>query len=167
MTEWGRTFGKHPFYSDEFKRNAVQRSITSPKTIEETAQELGVSFAALTNWRKELGATGLYVRNRPGPAPAKTDQPKFRSGRPDLPGEPPPRCRYVAPLDERRVTWEDPGLTLKEAAEYCALSFLTIKHAIDQKKLKAKPYEDWPIKRTLIQLTELNRWMRSLEIQFR
>lgn len=41
-------------YSEEFKRQAVQRSIDSPQTVREVADTFGISAKMLTRWRQEL-----------------------------------------------------------------------------------------------------------------
>lgn len=40
-------------FSDEFKREAVKLSLSSPKTVAEIAAELGVTLNVLSRWRRE------------------------------------------------------------------------------------------------------------------
>lgn len=40
-------------FSNEFKREAVKLSVSSPKTLVELAGELGISPGMLTRWRRE------------------------------------------------------------------------------------------------------------------
>ena len=48
---------KHNKYDDEFMRNAVTFLITSGKTIQEVASDLGISKSALGNWKIKYEAT--------------------------------------------------------------------------------------------------------------
>jgi len=45
-------------YSEEFKRKAVEHSLTSEKTVMEVAQDLGVSYSNLRRWRAEYKKAG-------------------------------------------------------------------------------------------------------------
>jgi len=38
-------------YTQEFKKEAVEYSLTSEKTVEEVARDLGISHHNLTRWR--------------------------------------------------------------------------------------------------------------------
>ena len=40
-------------YTEEFKRDAVELSLNSNKTIKEIAEDLGISYGNLTRWRRE------------------------------------------------------------------------------------------------------------------
>jgi len=48
-------------YDAEFKKNAVKLSYTSPKTIKEVADELGVSESMLYRWRQHYTAEGEKI----------------------------------------------------------------------------------------------------------
>jgi len=41
-------------YTREFKREAVQLSVDSDKSIEQLANDLGISSSSLNRWRREL-----------------------------------------------------------------------------------------------------------------
>ena len=45
-------------YTQEFKKEAVEYSLTSGKTIEKVARDLGISPHNLTRWRKEYRKRG-------------------------------------------------------------------------------------------------------------
>jgi len=45
-------------YSEEFKKNAVEHSMTSEKSVEEIARNLGVAHSNLRRWRAQ------YRKNR-------------------------------------------------------------------------------------------------------
>ena len=49
-------------YSEEFKKDAVGHSLTSEKTVEEVAHDLGIAHSNLRRWRAQYGKkrrTGL------------------------------------------------------------------------------------------------------------
>jgi transposase len=46
---------KKPSYTEEFKREAVELLLTSDKTIDEIAKDLGVSRPSLSNWKRDYG----------------------------------------------------------------------------------------------------------------
>jgi len=41
-------------YSEEFKKDAVGHSLTSEKTVEEVAQDLGIAHSNLRRWRAQF-----------------------------------------------------------------------------------------------------------------
>ena len=45
-------------YSEEFKKNAVEHSLTSEKSVEEVAQDLGIAHSNLRRWRAQYGKNG-------------------------------------------------------------------------------------------------------------
>jgi len=45
-------------YSEEFKKEAVEYSLSSGKSVEEVARDLGISPHNLTRWRKEYRKRG-------------------------------------------------------------------------------------------------------------
>ena len=45
-------------YTQEFKKEAVEYSLTSEKTVEEVARDLGISPHNLTRWRNEYRKRG-------------------------------------------------------------------------------------------------------------
>jgi len=45
--------GKRRYYSEEFKREAVELSLNSDKTIKAVAEDLGTSPYNLSRWRRE------------------------------------------------------------------------------------------------------------------
>ena len=45
-------------YTQEFKKEAVEYSLTSRKTVEEVAHDLGISHHNLTRWRTEYRKDG-------------------------------------------------------------------------------------------------------------
>ena len=45
-------------YSEEFKKEAVEYSLTSEKTVEEVARDLGISHHNLSRWRSEYSKRG-------------------------------------------------------------------------------------------------------------
>ena len=49
-------------YDEEFKKNAVKLSYASPKTVKETASDLGISDNRLYAWRKKYTAEGDKTR---------------------------------------------------------------------------------------------------------
>ena len=49
-------------YDEEFKKNAVKLSYASPKSIRQTAQDLGISENRLYMWRKKYTAEGDKTR---------------------------------------------------------------------------------------------------------
>jgi len=50
--------GKKRQYTQEFKKEAVEYSFTSEKTIEEVAQDLGISPHNLSRWRTQYRKRG-------------------------------------------------------------------------------------------------------------
>ena len=46
---------KKATYTEEFKKEAVELLLTSEQTIDEIAENLGVSRGSLTNWNKRFG----------------------------------------------------------------------------------------------------------------
>lgn len=59
-------------FSNEFKREAVKLSVSSPKTLVELAGELGIYPGMLTRWRRE------WIMDKSDPAadkPVKNDGP--------------------------------------------------------------------------------------------
>ena len=49
---------KKRHFTKEFKKEAVKYSLTSRKTVEEVARDLGISPHNLTRWRKEYRKRG-------------------------------------------------------------------------------------------------------------
>ena len=45
-------------YSEEFKKDAVGHSLTSEKTVEEVAQDLGIAHSNLKRWRAQYSKNG-------------------------------------------------------------------------------------------------------------
>jgi transposase len=45
-------------YSEEFKKNAVEHSMTSEKSVEEVAVDLGISHSNLRRWRAQHRKNG-------------------------------------------------------------------------------------------------------------
>ncbi len=50
--------GNRRQYSEEFKKNAVGHSLTSEKTVEEVAQNLGIAHSNLNRWRTQYRKNG-------------------------------------------------------------------------------------------------------------
>ena len=50
--------GNRRTYSEEFKKDAVQHSLTSEKTIAEVAHDLGIAHSNLRRWRAQYGKNG-------------------------------------------------------------------------------------------------------------
>ena len=50
--------GKRRSYTEEFKKDAVELSFNSDKTIKEIAEDLGISYGNLTRWRREYKQKG-------------------------------------------------------------------------------------------------------------
>jgi len=50
--------GKRRSYTEEFKKDAVELSINSDKTIKEIAEDLGINYGNLTRWRREYKQKG-------------------------------------------------------------------------------------------------------------
>ena len=44
---------KHKGFSEEFKRNAVSLSHNNEKSLDKTAEELGIGYSTLSKWRSE------------------------------------------------------------------------------------------------------------------
>ena len=49
-------------YDEEFKKNAVKLSYASPKSVKQTASDLGISENILYRWRKKYTADGDKTR---------------------------------------------------------------------------------------------------------
>ena len=45
--------GERRTYTEEFKRDAVELSFNSDKTVKEIADDLGIIYGNLTRWRRE------------------------------------------------------------------------------------------------------------------
>ena len=45
-------------YSEEFKKDAVSHSLTSEKTVEEVARDLGIAHSNLRRWRAQYSKRG-------------------------------------------------------------------------------------------------------------
>ena len=45
-------------YSEEFKKDAVGHGLTSEKTVEEVARDLGIAHSNLRRWRAQYGKNG-------------------------------------------------------------------------------------------------------------
>jgi len=50
--------GSRRVYSEEFKKNAVGHSLTSEKSVEEVAQDLGIAHSNLRRWRAQYRKNG-------------------------------------------------------------------------------------------------------------
>ena len=50
--------GNRRNYSEEFKKDAVQHSLTSEKTVVEVAQDLGIAHSNLNRWRTQYRKNG-------------------------------------------------------------------------------------------------------------
>ncbi len=50
--------GNRRNYSEEFKKDAVQHSLTSEKTVVEVAQDLGIAHSNLNRWRVQYRKNG-------------------------------------------------------------------------------------------------------------
>ena len=49
-------------YDEEFKKNAVKLSYASPKSVKQTAEDLGITENLLYRWRKKYTAEGDKTR---------------------------------------------------------------------------------------------------------
>jgi transposase len=49
-------------YDEEFKKNAVKLSYASPKSVRQTAEDLGINENLLYRWRKKYTADGDKTR---------------------------------------------------------------------------------------------------------
>lgn len=49
-------------YDEEFKKNAVKLSYASPKSVKQTAEDLGIAEVLLYRWRKKYTADGDKTR---------------------------------------------------------------------------------------------------------
>jgi len=49
-------------YDEEFKKNAVKLSYASPKSVRQTADDLGITEGLLYKWRKKYTAEGDKTR---------------------------------------------------------------------------------------------------------
>ena len=49
-------------YDEEFKTNSVKLSYASPKSVKQTAQDLGIAENLLYRWRKKYTAEGDKTR---------------------------------------------------------------------------------------------------------
>jgi len=49
-------------YDEEFKKNAVKLSYASPKSVRQTAEDLGIGENLLYRWRKKYTADGDKTR---------------------------------------------------------------------------------------------------------
>jgi transposase len=50
--------GNRRNYSEEFKKDAVQHSLTSEKTVVEVTQDLGIAHSNLNRWRVQYRKNG-------------------------------------------------------------------------------------------------------------
>jgi len=50
--------GSRRVYSEEFKKNTVGHSLTSEKSVEEVAQDLGIGHSNLRRWPAQYGKKG-------------------------------------------------------------------------------------------------------------
>jgi transposase len=50
--------GNRRQYSEEFKKDAVGHSLTSEKTVEEVARDLGIAHSNLRRWRAQYSKNG-------------------------------------------------------------------------------------------------------------
>ena len=50
--------GSRRTYSEEFKKDAVEHSLTSEKAVIEVAQDLGIAHSNLRRWRAQYGKNG-------------------------------------------------------------------------------------------------------------
>jgi transposase len=49
-------------YDEEFKKNAVKLSYASPKSVKQTAEDLGITEGLMYRWRKKYTAEGDKTR---------------------------------------------------------------------------------------------------------
>ena len=48
-------------YGEEFKKNAVEHTMTSEKSVEEVAKDLGIAHSNLRRWRAEYRKSGEFA----------------------------------------------------------------------------------------------------------
>ena len=53
--------GERRSYTEEFKRDAVELSLTSDKFVKEIAEDLGINYGNLTRWRREYRNKGKHA----------------------------------------------------------------------------------------------------------
>ena len=53
--------GERRTYTEEFKRDAVELSFNSDKTVKEIADDLGIIYGSLTRWRREYKNKGEHA----------------------------------------------------------------------------------------------------------
>jgi len=61
-------------YSEEFKKDAVSHSLTSEKTVEEVARDLGIAHSNLRRWRAQYSKK--WRTSLPGEGQAKAHPPR-------------------------------------------------------------------------------------------
>ena len=70
---------KRRSYTEEFKKDAVELSFDSDKTIKEIAEDLGISYGNLTRWRREYRNKGKYAFPGNGKQKLTPEQQKIKS----------------------------------------------------------------------------------------
>ena len=70
---------KRKSYTEEFKRDAVELSINSNKTVKEIANDLGINYSNLTRWRKEYRNKGKYAFPGNGKQKLTPEQQKIKN----------------------------------------------------------------------------------------
>jgi len=53
--------GSRRVYSEEFKKNTVEHTMTSEKSVEELAKDLGIAHSNLRRWRVEYRKRGEFA----------------------------------------------------------------------------------------------------------
>jgi transposase len=53
--------GKRRSYTEEFKRDAVELSLNSDKSVKEIAEDLGINYGNLNRWRREYRNKGKHA----------------------------------------------------------------------------------------------------------
>src|SRR6056297_3662389 len=70
---------KRKSYTEEFKKDAVELSINSNKTVKEIANDLGINYSNLTRWRREYRNKGKYAFPGNGKQKLTPEQQKIKS----------------------------------------------------------------------------------------
>lgn len=50
---------KKPKYTNEFRERAVRLSLDDDTTVEQVAEELGISKSSLSRWREKMGVSAI------------------------------------------------------------------------------------------------------------
>lgn len=70
--------GKRRSYTEEFKRDAVEHSLNSDKTVKEVAENLGINYNNLTRWRREYRNKGKSAFPGNGKQKLTSEQQKIK-----------------------------------------------------------------------------------------